>query len=357
MILGKYRLPFFGLLFLGVCFSAAHAESGPPNGSDDGIKSALIRAGEGPDGQREAQAILESFPRDQVIPALVAALNHDPAFQKSSVRVFAYRNLIQRGGVETDLGSSQLLLGLDESDATINRICLVALGKRAPEDKMTAEVQRLRDALTSDADARVKSSTIKSLGLLGKPAKTALGELTRILLEKQSNEDLRWVAALAILRIEGIEFGIEQFRNLDTPGKKAFLTAVTRFIGESDQALNYQIEGEYRENRAKARKLVLESLGASNPEVIRLAAAESLFNAFGIDFVKFDSPTNYEWDPEIRATLTKLVNDQSPKIREAAQGYFATNIHDAARNLLRKQARYEKRRSQASTAPALDPVR
>lgn len=305
------------------------------------VQAAMTRATEGDEGWEQARAELKAIPGETAIPAVLEAMKGSIA-QRADLRLLAYTTLADHGAAQSPAGREQLVVGLRDSSSKVQRACCAALGK----ELISSELDQYRARLVAEStSARDKEGILKILGGWGPYALPILDAIVSVFSDKQAGERSRWFAAQAMLNIGGVEYSLARFKNLDPEAEKVVMWSLGKYLGNRDADCYYLPEGDYRADRAEARKLILRTLSSENQES-RIAAAEVLFTVYGSDFVVFRSATDYEWDQEIRSALALLKNDANQRIRQGVDAYFATSLDEAAKNLLRKQKRHEKRRLQ-----------
>ncbi len=316
------------------------------------VQAALTRASEGDEGWEQARAELKAVPGEVAIPAILEALKGSIS-QRADLRLLAYTTLADHDAAQSPAGREQLVTGLRDASSEVQRVCCAALGK----ELVSSELDQYRARLVAESTSpREKEGILKTLGGWGSCALPILDSIANVFTDAQAGERPRWFAAQAMLNIGGVKYSLARFKDLDPEAEKVVMWSLGKFLGQKDAECFHKPEGEYREGRSDARKLVLKTLNSPHQES-RIAAAEVLFTVYGSDFVVFRSATDYEWDQEIRSTLAVLKNDANHRIREGIDAYFATSLDDAAKNLLRKQARHEKRRSQSQKSQSSSDLR
>lgn len=303
------------------------------------VRSAIGRSVEGIDGWKEARNELQALPTDDVVPAIVETLR-GPSGQRADMRLFAYAILSDHYASETKSGRAQLIAGLQDVAPDVQRICCKALGPKTISQELGQLHAHLADQSTPEDE---KARILKTISGWGPYAHDALQTVEAIFADVEAGERLRSFAAEAMLSIGGIERSLEHFRPLDPGTTRIVMSALGKNIGRKGADCYHLSEGKYRKDREKVKKLVLQTVKSPN-EAARVAAIEVLFTIYGLDFLIFDSPSEYKWDPEIRTALNALRNDPNERIRNGVEAYFAMDIDEAAKRQLRKQDRYDKRR-------------
>ncbi len=113
-------------IVLGVIAPLGLAEQGP---SDD-IQAAVRSMGERPSWH--AKAHLEKFSPEVTVPAIVAALQRDPAYRETPTRSLAYMVLFNIGAARFSEGLDQLISCLFEPQVPLE--CVRALALAPPEN-------------------------------------------------------------------------------------------------------------------------------------------------------------------------------------------------------------------------------
>lgn len=271
----------------------------------------------------------DAFSDEELIPALVTALNRTPQYESEEMRSWVYAQLARRNTVRTEVGFAQLLKGL--ADPAVADVCAQAL-LDAPAEKRDLVVERLRAYLRTATQAPQRRSTagpnlegvLRAVARLGADGEVYVGSIDAALHNASGDHRVRTAAAWAILRIEKLGDAVEHFSDLDPAGMEAAMNALAEQLGELLSEWNVRSRSSfafYEENHEDieaTRAIVIRALQSSRAQT-RSAAFEPMVAAYGPDIVVIRSPDDYEFNPQLRAVLADMAaNDPDPTLRERA---------------------------------------
>jgi len=289
-------------------------------------------------GQRESSSAkeeLEVAPKEIVIPAIVSALRDDPMFVDSGPRQKAYAILVHHQAGEHPLGIQQFIRGLAEPKVRV--WCARGLTK-VDSDHRAQVIEALTKTLVIPADSVEESSlqeVVRSLGSYGPVAKEALGPIAELFGNPSVATRLRGTAAGAMLQIGGLDWSLDRFQDLEPGAHQGAVTHVGRYLSHADEACYQEPSPEYRPQRDRARQFILKGLESPHRDV-RAAALDVIGIAYGIDWIIFHSPDNYEWNPEPRKALEAMLEHESDgELRDKTKKRLDFDIHRAAARLQR----------------------
>ena len=265
----------------------------------------------------EVEAKLRLLPRPDAIEKIVHSLRTGSARSCWHSRVLAYQALVFHDAVNSDLGRSQLMAGLDDSVSEIQQLCCVALGPAIVADVLKQHINCLQDPSEQD---RKKETALRSLSGWGTHAEAAFPVVQKLLRDPTANERIRAFAAGAALRIGGAGRSLDVLLELDDTGLRESLGPLAKFSGETRGTFGT----DDKEIRKKLRAFIRQT--TRNPDVaIRRLALEALCfgGAYGEDSFVTDTTGGLILNPELRETLEFVArNDADDNLRHGAQQYL-----------------------------------
>jgi hypothetical protein len=184
-----------------------------------------------PARQSSALSDILSLPPNDVVPALVRAIQNEPIFQHPDWKHRGYSVLLSINGVASLTGVRQFARGLDDPVASC--LCIYALGTAPAESRgpaVTALSKYLDRVLTSRPVACTDTVALfTALGGLGRSAESLVPRLEEVVADPSRPVSLRGQAAKTLARVAGMVHYIEFTDKViaaDSVGSRLLLNAL-----------------------------------------------------------------------------------------------------------------------------------
>ena len=259
----------------------------------------------------KAQQALTNEPVDVLLPVLIEAMAHDPAYRNETARIYGYQLMHDIGAGRYAEGCNQLLQGLFESSMQIRLNCIYGL-RLAPADQMPAVIRDLARIISEpNENLDVIKAAVELVSLFGGKSELVLDAIRPHYARDDVTPSFKAVVALAIMRIGGASEAVLLIRSAKEQDAVALLQALGLFFAESKGLPDAPIGA-----RGELQRFVIDAL-QSDDRVVRVAAMSSLFPVFA---QSLEADVNRrEVDPKLRSVLEKVRDhDPDPELRAVA---------------------------------------
>jgi hypothetical protein len=261
----------------------------------------------------------EAFSDEELIPALVTALNRTPPIRSDKARAWVYLQLAGRDAAQTEIGFDQLLQGLSDSAAA--SICAKAL-LNAPTERQDMAVEHIQAYLRTARQPAEPGLTVGpdldgvlwAIARMGSTGSIYTGAIREILHDPSHPLKVRRDAAWALASVLPLSDAVARFEGLDEVGLEGVMGGLAEQMGELLEKWNAKgkrYSEFYTANRnaiTAARALVCDALESPRPET-QAAAFEPMMVVYGDDLFVIRSRDDYELNPELRPILEKIAVD------------------------------------------------
>ncbi len=303
------------------------------------LRHAFERAVRGPEEYKRVEEELSATPAGVIVPDLLATLRGGPDPLDAELRTLAYTVLAHHKQAGAREAVDQLVKGLDDSTARIQRICCVSVGPDIMREQLTRAKTELLEPSASEGD---REAVLKRLGGWGPCATELYGTARVFFADATHGERVRWAAVRAMLEMRGLAQVIDEIDVTDPVAQMVVMWYLPQYLIESRNEL---LEGRATDkpHLPRARSLVLKAMRSRKAET-RRAAFEAAPPVFGWDMVVKDKSGKDIIDPNYEAALREMAaSDPDPALREAAAEAVG-RLDERLESVLRKREKLEVRR-------------